>query len=372
MDNGLNAFEGIIFDVNIFQGFAHTGDHPHQVLHITHFLDLLQLREEVVKVELVLSQFFLQLAGFFFIKLFLCFFDQRHDVAHTQDTIGHTFGMEQIDGIHFFANTHKLDGLAHHRADGQGCPAAGIPVEFGKHHPVEVEAVVEGLSGIHGILTRHGIHHKEGLLGIQVFLQGRDLIHHLGVDGQTAGGIHDNHLVAHGLGVGNSLSGNTHRILAAFFCKHFYAHLLAQHLQLVNGRRTINVACHQQNLLAFLRLQVIGKLGRECCLTATLQTCDEDDGRTAFDVDFFIGETHQTGQLFVNDFHHQLAGGNRCKDILPQRLFLHCVGKGLGNLKVHVGIEQRPSDILQGLCNIDLTDVALPLEQLKRPVELIT
>ena len=53
-DNGFDVLEGIIVDVHILDGFAHTRNHACQVLEVAHLLDLLNLLVEVVEVELVL------------------------------------------------------------------------------------------------------------------------------------------------------------------------------------------------------------------------------------------------------------------------------------------------------------------------------
>ncbi len=74
----------------------------------------------------------------------------------------------------------------------------------------------------------------------------------------------------------------------------------------------------------------------------------------------------------MHNFNHKLTGRYGRKHILTQRLFLYNVGKGFGNLEVNVGIEQSAPYIFEGFGYVDLGNMALPLEQLKRPVELIT
>ena len=51
--NGFDSLKGIIVYINILDGFSHTGDHGNEVSDIPHLLDLMDLLEEVVKVELV-------------------------------------------------------------------------------------------------------------------------------------------------------------------------------------------------------------------------------------------------------------------------------------------------------------------------------
>ncbi len=115
------------------------------------------------------------------------------------------------------------------------------------------------------------------------------------VDGQTTGGIDNHHLVSHGLCMGYGFFGNPHRILAALFGKHLDPNLFAKHFQLIDGRRAVNVAGHQQHLFAFFRFEVIGKLGRESGFTTTLQAGNKNNSRVALNVDFFAGAAHEGG-----------------------------------------------------------------------------
>ena len=200
----------------------------------------------------------MQLTSFFLVKLFLSTFHEGDDITHAEDTVGHTFRIEHVECVHLLTDTDKLDRLLHHGADGQGSTTAGVAVQLGKHHTIEVEAIVEGLSGIHGILTRHGIDHKQGLMRMHGFFNLGNLVHHLLVNSQTASGIDDDYALVLGLGVLDGMLCNLHGILVAVFAINLHFHLLAQDLQLVNSSRTIHVTSHQQHLLALLAFQVVG------------------------------------------------------------------------------------------------------------------
>ena len=174
---------------------------------------MLDLVVEVVEVELVLHDLLLQLPCLLLVVLLLSALHQRDHVAHAQYAVGHTRRMEGIDGLHLLARTDKLDGLRHHRANRKGSTAAGITVELGQHHAVEVQAVVEFLGGVHGILTGHRVHHEERLVGIHGLLQRSDLVHHLLIHGQTTGGIDDDHVVILSLGFAESILRNGNHVL---------------------------------------------------------------------------------------------------------------------------------------------------------------
>ena len=206
---------------------------------------MLDLRHEIVEVELVLGDFLLQAACFFLVVLFLSLFHERHDVSHAQDTVGHTRRMELVDGFHFLSRADEFDGLVHYRTDRQGRPAPGVAVQFGEHHAVEVQTVVEFLGCVHGILSGHGIYHEERLVGVDTVLDGGDFLHHLFVHRQASGRIDDDHVVTFGLGFFHSVLCNLHGILVVRFAIYGDADLFAQHFQLFDGRRTIDVASRQ-------------------------------------------------------------------------------------------------------------------------------
>ena len=63
------------------------------------------------------------------------------------------------------------------------------------------------------------------------------------------------------------MEGYLHRILIFFLQINGDTDLLAKDAQLLDGRRTVNVAGNQQRLLILLRLQHIGQLTREGRLT---------------------------------------------------------------------------------------------------------
>ena len=90
VDDGLDALEGVVVNVDVLDGFAYTGNHAGQLLEVTHLLDLLNLTHEVVEVKLVLLNLLLQALSFLFVVLLLSTFYERDDITHAEDTVGHT------------------------------------------------------------------------------------------------------------------------------------------------------------------------------------------------------------------------------------------------------------------------------------------
>ena len=71
--------------------------------------------------------------------------DDAHDVAHAEDALGHAVGVEDLERVGLLAHRDELDRLAGDLADGKRAAAAGVAVELGHDHAVEVDALGEGL-----------------------------------------------------------------------------------------------------------------------------------------------------------------------------------------------------------------------------------
>ena len=274
--------------------------------------------------------------------------------------------MEHVDSLHLLARTDELDWFRHHRTDREGSTTTGITIELRQYDTIEIESVVEFLRSIHGILTRHGVYHKERLIGVDGLLQIRDLIHHLLIDSQTTCGIDDDNGIALLLGLTDSILGDFYHILIAFLRVDVNTNRSTNHLQLFDSCRTIDVAGYQQRLLMMTSLQHVGKLTTESGLTRTLQTRHQDDGRTAFQLQFCGLTTHQLRQFIMHDLHHQLARLHGCEHIHTHRLLLDRIGKVLGNLIVDVGIQQGTPYVFQRFSNVNLGDFSLTFQYLER------
>ena len=198
--------------------------------------------------------------------------------------------MEHIQRFHLLARTDEFYRLVDHRADTQCRTATSIAVQLRQYHAVEIQPVVELLGGVYGILTGHGIHDEQRLGWLDSALDSRYLVHHLLIYRQTTCRIDDHHVISHLSRLSYRLLRNLHRITTikrlgrvtikqSTISEYFRVNLLAQHAQLLDSRRTIDIASDEHHLLAFLRLQVVRQFRRKSRLTATLQTRHQDDRR---------------------------------------------------------------------------------------------
>ncbi len=101
----------------------------------------------------------------FGIVLFLRFLNQRDNIAHSKDTIGHSIGVEDIESIKFFAGANEFYGFINNGTYGEGCTATGITIELGKHNAVKVEPIVKFLCGVYRILAGHGVDYEKDFIG---------------------------------------------------------------------------------------------------------------------------------------------------------------------------------------------------------------
>ena len=376
VDHRFDRFERIVADLHTLHGFVHTRDHTHQVFHRTHLLDLRQLAEEIIEVELVLGDLLTDPACLRFVVLLLRTLHERHHVTHTQDTIGHTRGVEHIECFHLLARTDELDRFLHHRTDREGSTASCITVQLGQYHTVKIDAVIELLGGVDGVLTGHGIDHEQGLARRDRLFDRCYLLHHLLIDRQTTGSIDDHYVVPHATCLADGVLRNLHRITTikrlgritikqSTISEYFRSDLLTEHTQLLDSGRTIDVAGYQHHPFVLLRLQIVSQLGSESGFTATLQTGHQDDRRRTLEVQVLRLTAHQFRQLIVGDLHQELSRTNGIDHVLSQGFLLHAVGELLGGLVVDVGLQERFTDILNGLRNIDFGDTTLTLQNLK-------
>ena len=75
-----------------------------------------------------------------------------------------------------------------------------------------------------------------------MILEITDLIHHLLIDGKTTGSIDDNHVIAIGLCLLDSMVGNNTYILIIRLTIYRNTNLFTHNMELLDSSRTVNVA----------------------------------------------------------------------------------------------------------------------------------
>ena len=155
----------------------------------------------------------------------------------------------------------------------EGRAAAGVTIELRENHARESDALVEPARDFHRVLPRHPIGDEQYFLRPDSRLQRLQLVHHLGVDLQAAGGIDDHRTGTRRFGLAQGILHQRlygRSMLRPYSdAKHRHSNLLAQLLQLFGRRRPIDVGRNQCRRL-LLELQPPREFGRGSGLPRSL------------------------------------------------------------------------------------------------------
>ena len=146
--------------------------------------------------------------------------------------------------------------------------------------------------------------------------------------------------------------------------------LLAELLELVDRRGTLEVARHEPGPLA-LAPEEQAELRGGGRLPRALQPGEQDHGRRTPEREARVAGSHQRRQLLVDDLHDLLARGEAPQDVLAQRPFLDRGGEVAGDLEVDVGLEQREPDLAHRLRDRVLVETAAAPETTEGRLELV-
>ena len=267
--------------------------------------------------------------------------------------------MERLDHVQLFAGAHELDGLARGRPNGQSSAAAGVAVQLGQQHAVDAQRLVKGGGGVHGVLTGHGVHHQQDLVGVDVCLDILQLVHELLVDMQAACGVQKHQIVAVVGGELQRLLGNLHGI-ALPHLEDGNVQLPAHHLQLGDGGGTVHVAGHQQRPLAVLPAHEARKLCAVGGLTGALQTHHHHNGRPLGSRgDAGVAAAHKLRKLLVHDLHNLLGRGQALQHVAAHTALGDLGDEVLDHLVADVRLQQRQTHLAQAGLDVALRQPSL-------------
>ena len=281
VDDGLVAIEDLLIQIaaHLIQSALAARKLGENALHAAHFLDSGHLLEHIIHGKAV-TKHALGIFDLLGVGHLLRLLDNANDVTHAQDALGHAIGIERLERIGLLAHRDKLDGLTGNLAHGQGTAATGIAVELGNDDAVKVGALGKRGDHVDDVLTGHGVHNHQDLVGLDRTLDIDGLLHHLLVDLQATGGIDNDH-VAHIVdSLANRTAGNLDRVFA-ITAEDRHTDLAAQGGELIGCSGTVHVARGEQRTTTLL-LEQVGQFYSSSGLTGTLKTHEHDHiGNTA-------------------------------------------------------------------------------------------
>ncbi|MNR78171.1 hypothetical protein D3C72_88570 [compost metagenome] len=293
----------------------------------------------------------------FHVDAFARFFYQRQDVAHPEDTIGHTCRVERFQPIQFFGDTCKFDRLAGDVAYRQRGTATRIAVQFGQHDTGQRQCIAKSFGGVDRILPQHRIDHEQGFYRFDGGVQGFDFQHHRFVDTKATGGIDDQDVVVMTFGVIQCGQCDVDWLVAGLRREEVGTDLSGDGFQLADSGRTVNVSGNGQDFFLLLLAQVLRQLTDGGGFTGTLQTGHQDDGgRLGREIELGCFRpqicTHDGGQFTLYYADQCLARCKRTDDIFAHRFFFDAADKFAHGGQGDVGLEQGQTYFAQHFCSV--------------------
>ena len=231
-------------------------------------------------------------------------------------------------------------------------PPRASPSSLRHQDAVELGRLGELLGNVDRVLAGHRVNGKQHVVGLGRLLDPHELVHQRRVDMEAARGVDDQHVEALRLRLTEGPFGDVDRVALDALREDLDAGLLAELLQLVDGRRSLRVAGGDGDAL-LLALQVLGELRRGGRLARPLQARHQDHGRPLGGEDqVTAGAAHQLGQLLVNHLDDHLARFQALEHALPDRRLANAGDELLGDLEVDVRLEQGEADLAHRLVDV--------------------
>ena len=371
-DHRLDAVQLAVVDLDVLQLLhaGHARQHAEDARERAHLAHLLELVEEVLEGELGAAELGLHLRRLLLVERLLGLLDEAQHVAHAEDAARHAVGVEDVEVVELLAGAGELDGLAGDGADAQRGAAAGVAVELGEHDAVQVDLPLEGVGGVDRVLAGHGVDDEQHVVRLDRVADVDELGHELLVHVQAAGGVDDGD-VAVLAREGDAVARDVDRVEVGAGRVARHADAPGQRLQLVDGRRTVDVGGDEHRLLAVL-LEQLGELGAGGRLARALQAGHQDDGRRmAAERQLRVAAAHERDELLVHDLHDLLRRREALHDLGAERALLDVRHELAHHLEVHVGLEQRQADLAHGGVDVLGGELAVALEALHDALEAL-
>ena len=241
-----SAFGFVAF--NQFFHVAHAWHQAHHFAHQSGLGDFLHHVFEIVQREIARSHLGFHLFTFFLVDDSVCGFGGSNDVTHLQNPSRHAFRPERLQSIKVLASTNELDRHASDMFDRQQCTTACIAVQLGHDHTIQFQGVVKRTGTVDGVLSGHAVDNQVNLIGADLLIDLLQLGHQLFVDGEATGGVQDDDASAFFFSFLDAVLTNLDRVLVVFLAVDRNVQLLADDVQLIDRRWSLQVGGDQHRL----------------------------------------------------------------------------------------------------------------------------
>ena len=160
-------------------------------------------------------------------------------------------------------------------------------------------------------------------------------------------------------------AGDVGRLLVGGRGKEVGAGLLGDGAQLLDRRRTVDVAGNGEHFFALGLAQPFGQLADGSGLARALQAGHQDDGRRlGGQIEFGRTAAHQVGEFAVHDAHQGLTRCQAGQHFLAERLFADAGDQVAHHRQRDIGLEQRDADLAQHFLGVGLGETGLAAQGL--------
>ena len=249
--------------------------------------------------------------------------------------------------------------------------AAGVAVELGHDHAVELGRLGELLGDVDRVLAGHRVDREQDVVRADPLLDRDQLVHQLAVDVEATGGVDDQDVGPLLLDLVERPAGDLDRIGLDAALVAGDLGLLGEPLQLLDGGGALGVAGGDGDGLLLLA-EVAGELRGRGRLAGALKPRHQDHRRALRgEHEVAAGAAHQLGQLLVDDLDDHLAGIEALEDPLADRLLADSGDEGLRDLVVDVGLEQGETDLAHRLVDVVLAQLSARAQVRHRALEAL-
>ncbi len=262
-------------------------------------------------------------------------------------------GWKSSSASHFSPTPISLIGLPVTARIESAAPPRPSPSARVKHDAGDADAAVEGFGGVDGVLAGQRVGDEQDFVRMNRGFDVADFVHQLFVDGDAAGGVVDDDVVAAELAGIFGAARDLQRRLSGDDRKRCDARLLAEHAELLLRGGTARVERRHQHFLAIAVRQAIGDLGGRRRFARALQADHQDaDRRGGVEIDRLgVGAEHRD-ELVVDDLDDHLAGRDRAQHFGADGLGFDLLGEVLDDIERDVGFEQGATNLAHRLDDV--------------------
>lgn len=311
---------------------------------------MLELAEEVFKVELGFFNLSCEAFSFLFVDILLRFFNEGDDVTHAEDTLSHPGGVEGLEVVHFLAGTDQFDRSAGDGLHGEGSTTAGVAIELGEDDTGEGNGFVEMLGNVDGFLAEGGVGYEEDFVGLDNFLKVFDFVDEVFIDLETACGIENESIDVLFFGPFEGSLTDFRDVLVRALGENGEPFLLSKHFELVDRGGAIDVTGDEGGLVAFF-LERVGEFDGGSGFTGAVEA-DHHYAEGLGVVELGGTFAEHGDEVVVDNLNDLLTWGDGFYDILAEAVFFDTCDEVPSDFKMNISGEQGGVDLLEGVRHV--------------------